>query len=192
MDTPDLDLAGLQLPGLTVAAVGTSTNSDRVTAEVRAVGELDVATAPQLVECLDAQLGAGAAILVVDLGGVTFCSAAGLGALIAARHRAQAARAELLLGDCSIPVLRLLALAESVGRPADLATRADRELPEGTVLLSRSPAPEAGTGSDDGPARDLEGVATAGGPAGGRSRSRARSRGPSPSVRAGAGDAPGG
>jgi len=66
-------------------------------AVVTVAGELDVATAPQLRAGLDALvLGAGQ-LLVVDLGGVTFCDSSGISALIAARNVAEAAGAGVAL-----------------------------------------------------------------------------------------------
>ncbi|MEU0534327.1 STAS domain-containing protein [Amycolatopsis tolypomycina] len=64
---------------------------------VTVAGELDVATAPRLragVEGLT--LGAGQ-VLVLDLGGVTFCDSSGISALIAAHNVAEAAGAGVAL-----------------------------------------------------------------------------------------------
>jgi len=60
------------------------------TAEVISVlGEIDLATAPELRTALDRVLDAGASSLVVDLSGSTFIDSTALGVLIGAWKRAQ-------------------------------------------------------------------------------------------------------
>lgn len=49
---------------------------------VQVVGEIDVYTAPQLRERLDAEIDAGRYDLVVDLSGVSFMDSTGLGVLV--------------------------------------------------------------------------------------------------------------
>ncbi|MGK3207259.1 STAS domain-containing protein [Amycolatopsis sp. MEPSY49] len=51
------------------------------------VGDIDLATVATFVECAEMALARGGA-LVVDLGGTTFCSGAGLRALHRVQHRA--------------------------------------------------------------------------------------------------------
>ena len=57
---------------------------------IAAAGELDIATAPELLRRLDASIDAnpGSAI-VIDFGAVTFVDSTGLGALMVARRRAR-------------------------------------------------------------------------------------------------------
>ena len=69
-------------------------------------GELDIATAPQLRECLLALLPAHPA-LVIDLDQVSFCDATGLGVLAGAANRAHASGTGLHL-VCSRPGTRRL------------------------------------------------------------------------------------
>jgi anti-sigma B factor antagonist len=61
---------------------------------VTVAGEVDIATVPQLQERL-AALAASGRPLIVDLGGVTFIDAAGLGVLASAARRAAAHGASL-------------------------------------------------------------------------------------------------
>jgi anti-anti-sigma factor len=64
---------------------------------IELAGELDHNTAPQLrAHLLHLTLGAGQ-ILIVDLGGVTFCDSSGLTVLIACRNHALAAHAGIAL-----------------------------------------------------------------------------------------------
>lgn len=63
----DLDIATSVVDGRTV---------------VQVVGEIDVYTAPQLRERLDAEIDAGRYDLVVDLSGVSFMDSTGLGVLV--------------------------------------------------------------------------------------------------------------
>ncbi|MGI5170792.1 STAS domain-containing protein [Spirillospora sp. CA-253888] len=97
---------------------------------ITVTGALDFATAPQLLAYLDgvfAQLprrpGAGTGNgngradrpveqLVLDLGGVAFVDARGLGVLIAVRDRARGHRIPLLLATVSAQVHRLLTLTD--------------------------------------------------------------------------------
>ena len=60
--------------------IGTSVVDGRTVVQV--VGEIDVYTAPQLREQLDAEIDAGRYDLVVDLSGVTFMDSTGLGVLV--------------------------------------------------------------------------------------------------------------
>jgi anti-sigma B factor antagonist len=60
--------------------IGTSVVDGRTVVQV--VGEIDVYTAPQLRERLDAEIDAGRYDVVVDLSGVTFMDSTGLGVLV--------------------------------------------------------------------------------------------------------------
>ena len=64
---------------------------------VNVTGEVDVATAPKLRESLDAAIGRGTPLLVVDLSAVTFIDSTGLGVLIGASRQVDDAGASLRL-----------------------------------------------------------------------------------------------
>lgn len=68
---------------------------------VAVTGEIDVATAPQLQECLHALIAEGAASLVLDLLGVTFLDSTALGVLVGAlkRCREQGGDLKLVVAD---------------------------------------------------------------------------------------------
>src|ERR1700758_2251633 len=68
-------LSVLSRPGLTIA---------------RLEGDLDIATIPALRERLLSVLSPGVRLFVIDLSGVSFCDAAGLGMLIGTQRRATA------------------------------------------------------------------------------------------------------
>ena len=74
------------------------------TARVRAVGEIDSNSAPQLREQLDGLLGSGACEVVVDLAGVTFLDSAGLCVLAGAHRKAlgQGARLRILASNRAV------------------------------------------------------------------------------------------
>jgi anti-sigma B factor antagonist len=76
---------------------------------VTPAGELDIATAPQLRECLLAFLPARPA-LVVDLNQVSFCDATGLGVLAGAANRARASGTSLHLVCSRTDIRRLFEL----------------------------------------------------------------------------------
>jgi anti-sigma B factor antagonist len=58
-------------------------------------GEIDVATAPQLRECLHAVIAQGAATVVLDLLGVTFLDSTALGVLVGGLKRCRELGGEL-------------------------------------------------------------------------------------------------
>jgi anti-sigma B factor antagonist len=58
-------------------------------------GEIDASTDGQVQDTLARALDDGAAVLVADAGGTTFCECSGVHALIQAHHRAAAAGAQL-------------------------------------------------------------------------------------------------
>jgi anti-anti-sigma factor len=75
------------------------------------VGELDLATADRLVDAGLKALALGEAKgLALDLSEVTFLDAAGVGALVRLRNAALEVDRYFELGDCSLPVLRVLRL----------------------------------------------------------------------------------
>src|SRR4051794_5254779 len=75
-------------------------------AMVEVAGEVDVFTAPVLLETARNQLAAGCHTLVLDLAGVRFCSARGIGALVELRHLAEQYEAVVRLLTPTEPEIR--------------------------------------------------------------------------------------
>lgn len=73
-------------------------------------GELDVATAGQLVEALNGELGG--VDVIVDLAQLSFCDCAGLDVLLTAHEQQRAYGARLLLTNPTSSFRRLLSLTE--------------------------------------------------------------------------------
>jgi anti-sigma B factor antagonist len=71
-------------------------------------GEIDIATAPAIRRLLMAAISGGDAHLTIDMSGVTFLGAAGIGVLVAAANRAREAGGSLSLLAPSPQVRRLL------------------------------------------------------------------------------------
>jgi anti-sigma B factor antagonist len=71
-------------------------------------GEIDIATAPAIRRFLMAAISGGAVHLDVDISGVAFIGAAGIGVLVAAANRAREAGGSLSLLAPSPQVRRLL------------------------------------------------------------------------------------
>jgi anti-sigma B factor antagonist len=71
-------------------------------------GEIDIATAPAIRRFLMAAINGGDVHLAVDMSGVTFIGAAGIGVLVAAANRAREAGGGLSLLAPSRQVQRLL------------------------------------------------------------------------------------
>jgi len=71
-------------------------------------GEIDIATAPAIRRFLMAAISGGNVHLVVDMSGVTFIGAAGIGVLVAAAKRARQGGGSLSLLAPSPQVLLLL------------------------------------------------------------------------------------
>jgi anti-anti-sigma factor len=82
--------------------------SDPPSATVVLDGEIDIATAPAIRRFLMAAISGGDGHLAVDMSGVTFIGAAGIGVLVAAANRAREAGGSLSLLAPSPPVRRLL------------------------------------------------------------------------------------
>jgi anti-sigma B factor antagonist len=87
-------------------------------------GEIDIATAPAIRRFLLAAISGGDVQLAVDMSGVTFIGAAGIGVLVAAANRAREAGGGLSLVAPSRKVRRLLdvlhldAILPAAQRPA--------------------------------------------------------------------------
>ena len=71
-------------------------------------GEIDIATSPAIRRFLMAAINGGNVHLAVDMSGVTFIGAAGIGVLVAAANRAREAGGGLSLLAASRQVQRLL------------------------------------------------------------------------------------
>jgi anti-sigma B factor antagonist len=82
--------------------------SDPPSATVVLDGEIDIATAPAIRRFLLAAISGGNVQLAVDMSGVTFIGAAGIGVLVAAANRAREAGGGLSLLAPSRKVRRLL------------------------------------------------------------------------------------
>jgi anti-sigma B factor antagonist len=82
--------------------------SDPLSATVVLDGEIDIATAPAIRRFLMAAITGGDVHLAVDMSGVTFIGAAGIGVLVAAANRAREGGGSLSLLAPSPQVLLLL------------------------------------------------------------------------------------
>jgi anti-sigma B factor antagonist len=71
-------------------------------------GELDLASAPELRECLGTLAEGGATHIVLDLGGLAFVDSTGLSVLVMAANRTRAAGGSTVLRHPSPSVIRLL------------------------------------------------------------------------------------
>lgn len=72
--------------------------------------EIDVSNADQVREDLLSVLNRGAAMLIVDMGGTTFCDSAGVNALVRAHKRATADGGQIRLVAPAPAVRRVLAI----------------------------------------------------------------------------------
>jgi anti-anti-sigma factor len=91
------------------------TPTDQDCCTVAVVGELDVGTAPQFRTSIAALLGTGCRHVVVDLSATTFLDSSGLGALVWAHHRLEAAGGDLVAVDPSVavaPTLRITGVGQ--------------------------------------------------------------------------------
>jgi anti-anti-sigma factor len=126
------------------------------------VGEVDGLTAPLLVEAARAELDAGSRPLVLDLAGVSFCSARCVGTLVEVRRLAEGHGARVRIARPSEKVRRAADLVQARdvldgstplgalpgsaagGQPAG-DTRTSRSVPVGTVGARTPSSPTAGT-----------------------------------------------
>jgi anti-sigma B factor antagonist len=88
------------------------------TTTITVVGELDIATAGQLREYAEEALRCGPRRLVLDLGGVSFFSAAGLAVLEMLSESAARHSAGLMLGELSPAVTHVLSVVGMEGQYA--------------------------------------------------------------------------
>ncbi|MFC3996591.1 STAS domain-containing protein [Nocardiopsis sediminis] len=77
---------------------------------LRLDGEIDIATAPELRTRLLKALRPGTPLAVIDMGGVSFCGAAGIAVLVDVRHRAIVLGLPLRLTGLRPQVARILHL----------------------------------------------------------------------------------
>ena len=114
------------------------------TAVVALPAEIDIANADQVREDLLAVLNQGAAVLIADLSGTTFCDSAGVSALVRTFRRADASHSEMRLVVTVSSVLRVLSLT-GVDRLLDI-------YPNVTVALASPPGSTAKAGTGGGAA----------------------------------------
>jgi anti-anti-sigma factor len=77
---------------------------------IRLRGEIDIATSPGLRERLLGLLQPGMGLVILDMSGVSFCDASGLGMLVGSHHHATVHGVTLRLTALRPPVARLLHL----------------------------------------------------------------------------------
>jgi len=78
------------------------------TLTIEVAGELDMATKPQLIAFLDRTLRDGDKCVSLDLAGLTFIDAGGIGALVGLRNRTRGQSADLVMINSPNRVKRLL------------------------------------------------------------------------------------
>jgi anti-sigma B factor antagonist len=131
--TFSLDGQGLGILGMT---------ADRVPAGVcvRVVGEMDIATAPQLVAAMRSLSRPDLQHVWLDLTGLTFVDAAGLAALVEVRRLVDGQGGRLTLRGVSPLVRRLLTitkLAREFTLEPNLSAPHDRQAPPGSATPDR-------------------------------------------------------
>ena len=89
----------------------TSVDSGDWWCRIALVGELDIATGPQLRQAVADALGRGRRHVAIDAGRVSFIDSGGLVALLTARNEVTAAEGTLRLTDTSAQVARVLEMA---------------------------------------------------------------------------------
>jgi anti-sigma B factor antagonist len=92
-----------------------SASGGQPAAVLRIVGELDVASTPQLEAELATLLEAGKANVVIDMAGVQFIDASGIGTLVTAADRARAAGGGIVLCRPTSRVTRVIDMLELNG-----------------------------------------------------------------------------
>ncbi|MBT2365532.1 STAS domain-containing protein [Streptomyces sp. ISL-10] len=84
--------------------------ADGTRTTVSVTGELDIDTAPELRQALDAALSDGATRIEVDFSGVEFCDCSGLSVLIQARRRSREQGCAFRIVEVRSPLVRRLFL----------------------------------------------------------------------------------
>ncbi len=123
---------------------------------VKVAGEVNLLSAPALLEAARNQLAAGCHTLVLDLAGVSFCSARGIGTLVKIRQLAEQYEAVVRLAHPSEQVLRIADLTHTReviddAAPPDLS-RLDPEpaARAAPVAAARSGQPRSSCALEDG------------------------------------------
>jgi anti-sigma B factor antagonist len=93
-----------------MTALEFSMREEGTTVTVSVTGELDIATRPAFETYLDEILGAGPGQVILDVSGLCFIDAAGLGALASLRSRAGHQHMPLLLTGVSARMLQLIGI----------------------------------------------------------------------------------
>ena len=78
-------------------------------------GDLDAASAPEVLKEIEGVTVSAGQLLVVDLAGLTFCDSSGITALIAAHNVAEAANADMALVSVPAQLTRTLGLIGLAG-----------------------------------------------------------------------------
>ena len=99
-----------------MARLHLSTRRNDGTVTVTVAGELDVAAAPGLKSYLHKILAADPGRIIINLSRVSFIDAAGLGALVALRNRAEQQHTALLLADVPAAMSRVMKLLRLDGQ----------------------------------------------------------------------------
>ncbi len=95
--------------------IETEASDERCT--IRAIGELDIAASEPVTEAVRRAGDSGAAVIVLDLGGVTFIDSAGVRCVLQAVAASRADSDKLRIGrDYSEPVRRLFELVGAADR----------------------------------------------------------------------------
>ena len=92
-------------------ALATEPAADPSSATLRVSGELDLATAPGLRAAVGDLMGQGVRHVELDLAGCTFLDSSGLGALLWASHRLEAAGGEVTVVHAGSGPAKTLALS---------------------------------------------------------------------------------
>ena len=104
------------LQGFEVHTSVDGTGVDEHSYKVVARGELDIETADQLSEQLDALVERGARLIVLDASAVDFVDSSGLRAIVSAANTLQSADGRLLIEGMSPAMARLLELSGLIDR----------------------------------------------------------------------------
>ena len=83
---------------------------DNNTARVAASGELDMHSAPELSDVIDAYIDAGVTEVSLDLSGITFLDSTGLSAFLAAHQRLESEGGKLVLEGPGAIITRMFDL----------------------------------------------------------------------------------
>lgn len=82
------------------------------TATITVAGELDVATEPELKSCAEDILLGRHKRIIIDMSGVSFIGATGLGTLVAIQRSAERQNSAMVLAGVSARLLQLLEITE--------------------------------------------------------------------------------